>query len=657
MTEQQRPAPPHSGEWPKSEERFRLLVESVKDYGIFMLDPAGYIVSWNSGAEHLKGCTAAEAIGTHFSRFYPPEEIAAGKPQRELELAVAGGRVEDEGWRVRKDGTRFWADVVITALYDPASGELQGFGKVTRDLTERKRGEERLRRSEEQFRLLVESVEEYAIFMLDPTGHVATWNSGAEKSKGYAVEEIVGEHFERFYTPADREDGRPARLLEQARTKGQVRDQGLRVRKDGSTFHADVLITAIHGPGGKLVGFSKVTRDITDVLRQRELEAAREVAERANKAKDDFLAVLSHELRTPLTPVLAAASYLQENFAALTPEEVLTELDTIRRNALLEAQLIDDLLDLTRITRNKVDLRFEALDLHGVLRDALAILKEDIAGKELRVETMLNARSHWVWADPTRIRQVFWNLVNNAVKFTPTGGRITVRSFNPGDEEIVVEVSDTGIGIEPEQARRIFNAFEQGERTVTRQFGGLGLGLAISRNLVQMHGGAISVQSEGRGKGATFRVMLFSVPHDPTKNPAPAPQPATAMGSLRILLVDDHADTLRILAGLLRKDGHKVEIAESARAAQVRLQSGRVFDVLLSDIGLPDGSGHQVMQRAREVLPNIHGIALSGFGMQEDIGRSNEAGFQFHLVKPVDVAVLRDLLRAISRETADSPVE
>src|SRR4051812_45723943 len=270
----------------ETEERFSLLVESVADYAIFMLDVDGRVVSWNAGAQRLKLYKADEIIGQHFSKFYPQSDIAAGKPERELKEALAEGRVEDEGWRLRKDGTRFWALVVITAVYD-RQRRLAGFAKVTRDLTERREAEERLRASEDQFRLLVERVEEYAIYLLDPVGRVLSWNTGAERIKGFHSRDIIGKNFACFYTAEDVAAGRPHHNLEMAARLGHIRDQGLRVRRDGSTFHADVVITALRDEAGILRGFSKITRDMSDQIRARAVEAEKIAAVQANQAKDE----------------------------------------------------------------------------------------------------------------------------------------------------------------------------------------------------------------------------------------------------------------------------------------------------------------------------------------------------------------------------------
>jgi PAS domain S-box-containing protein len=627
----------------ETERLFRLLVEGVKDYAIFALDPKGRIVTWNLGAERLKQYTADEIIGQHFSKFYPPEDIADRKPERLLEEATAEGRVEDEGWRIRKDGSRFWALVLITALYDD-NGRHAGFGKVTRDLTERRDAEERLRASEEQFRRLVERVEEYAIYLLDTNGRVMSWNSGAEKIKGFRANEIVGKHFSCFYTAEDVAAGKPQRNLEAAKRLRHIRDQGLRVRKDGTTFEAEVVITALWDDTGELRGFSKVTRDTSDQARLREIEAEKIAAMNANAAKDEFLATLSHELRTPLTPALAALSFMAESVNEL-PEKFRNDVHLIHRNVQLEARLIDDLLDLTRITTGKIELHKQTVDAHVVARDALGIARSDIHRKGLTVSTDWTAKDHFIWADPVRLEQVFWNLINNAVKFTGAKGELRIQTWNQ-EGKFRFAITDTGIGIETGKQDALFNAFEQGERGTSRRFGGLGLGLAICKNLVELHGGTIGISSRGRGFGTTatvilnpqLRAVLTSTPSEPATD-----EPLTP---LRILLVEDHNDTRRVLAGLLTRFGYEVFAVSTVKEARDIVHSQRL-DAVLSDIGLPDGTGYDVIAETK-LIGNIKGVALTGYGMSEDVNRSKEAGFEFHLTKPVDVAELRTILRKLS---------
>ena len=504
---------------------------------------------------------------------------------------------------------------------------------------------EKFRASEEQFRLLVESVEEYAIYMLDPDGVVTTWNSGAEKIKGYKAEEIIGKNFACLYTAEDMVAGKPEHNLAIARQRGHIRDQGLRVRKDGSTFEAEVVLTALFSKDGELRGYSKGTRDITAQVRAREMEAAKLAAEQASKAKDDFLAALSHELRTPLTPALAAASFLAQQRKRL-PVDVAPEIDTIQRNVQLQARLIDDLLDLTRIVRGKLEMHFDRADAHTLIRDALAIARPDIVAKELRVSTQFNAKEHHIWADPVRMQQVFWNLINNAVKFTPRGGTIDVRTLNDERGRLGFEITDNGIGIEQEKLLKLFEPFEQADPSITRQFGGLGLGLAISKYIVQLHEGDISVASRGRSYGATFRVAMPILPARVGKSGVRSRTPNKPTRSLRILLVEDHGDTRRTLARLLKHFGHDISVADNAESA-VEILKSKALDVVLSDIGLPDGTGYDVMTEAKR-RQHLRGIALTGFGSEEDIKRSKNAGFDFHLTKPVDFQELRSVLADVS---------
>ena len=493
----------------------------------------------------------------------------------------------------------------------------------------------------EQFHILVDSVEEYAIYLLDPNGDIITWNTGAEKIKGYSAKEIVGKHFTCFYTADDVAAGKPQRNLLEAARRGYIRDQGLRVRKDGSTFEAEVVITALRDGTGKIRGFSKVTRDITDQIRAREFEAEKIAAQKASKAKDDFLAALSHELRTPLTPALAAATYLEDNAEKLPPE-FAEDIEIIKRNVQLQARLIDDLLDLTRIARGKLHLELEDCDAHTIIRNALETASSAIAAKKLKVATKLEAKEHHIRADCIRLQQVFWNLINNAVKFTSPGGEITVRTFNDKQARFHFEIVDTGIGIEPQRVASLFQPFEQADPSVTRQFGGLGLGLAISKRLVDLHGGTIEAESRGRSFGATFKVTLDTLPEGAAASGVKNRIAGKGSKPLRILLVEDHQDTRRALSRLLTHFGHRVVTTGTVATAKQIVGSDQI-DVLLCDIGLPDGSGYEVAAQAR-AKRRIKAIALTGFGTEKDVLRSKEAGFDFHLVKPVNFQELQSVL-------------
>jgi PAS domain S-box-containing protein len=499
--------------------------------------------------------------------------------------------------------------------------------------------------TEEQFHMLVDSVEEYAIYMLDPTGNIVTWNSGAQKMKQYTAEEIIGKNFACFYTAEDVAAEKPQRNLRRATREGGFRDQGLRIRKDGSTFHAEVILRAMRDSAGELRGFSKVTRDITEQVRSREIAAEKMAAERASKAKDDFLAALSHELRTPLTPALAAATYLADNAAKLQPE-FAEDVDIIKRNIQLQARLIDDLLDLTRVTRGKLELHFERVDAHALIPKTIDIAKADIEKKKLNISFQLDAEEHHIWADSVRIQQVFWNLINNTVKFTPPGGRIEIRSSNDDYGRFQLQITDNGIGIEVERQASLFKPFEQADPSVSRQFGGLGLGLAISKYLVDLHRGTINVQSRGRSHGATFKVTLDAVANHVEKSGVNSEAPQKQAKSLRILLVEDHGDTRQTLSRLLTHFGHQISVADNTQSALAIVQSQK-FDVVLSDIGLPDGTGYEVISQVKRKQP-IKAVAITGFGTDEDVRRGKEAGFDFHLVKPIDFHELRSVLDQVA---------
>jgi CheY-like chemotaxis protein/two-component sensor histidine kinase len=381
------------------------------------------------------------------------------------------------------------------------------------------------------------------------------------------------------------------------------------------------------------------TRDVT--LRQELIGA--------NAAKDQFLALLSHELRNPLSPVIAMVGELE----ASTPDkpEIRQALEVIRRNVELEARLIDDLLDVTRISKGKLQLTFETVSVHEILQRSYEICREDIATKKLQVEFRLNAPHAFVEADPARLQQVFWNLIKNSVKFTPIGGRITVETQNVAPEEIQIQIRDNGIGIDPDKIDKIFNAFEQGQSSITRRFGGLGLGLAISKAMVDAHGGKIRVESEGKDKGATFTLALRTVIAPVSEGNGAEPKTTTApkskiyMHRAHLLLVDDHKDTCVGMKMMLERRGYSITVAHTADQAMEQARTNE-FDLLISDIGLPDRSGYELM-RELHAMKQLRGIALSGFGSEHDVTKAREAGFSEHLTKPINFERLEEAIRAL----------
>jgi len=481
-----------------SPEFFQRLVEGVRDYAIFMLDPAGHIMSWNSGAQRIKGYSAAEIVGKHFSIFYTADAIERKWPQYELEAAVKQGQFEDEGWRVRKDGTRFWANVVLTPMV-AEDGTLLGFSKVTRDLTERREQEERLRQSEERFRLLLEGVQDYAIMMLDPEGRVSSWNTGAQRILGYDAAEVLGRRFDIFWTPEDRAAGRPEAELQTARLNRRAEDRSWRVRKDGSRFWADVIVTALHDPQGELRGFAKVTRDLSDLKR---LENLQEQGRHLN----EFLAMLAHELRNPLAPLRNALSIMAMGEEPLPPRAAWSH-GIMDRQLTQLTRLVDDLLDVSRITRGKLRLRAETMDLNEAVHNAIESARPLFDERKQRFEPTLSAAPLMLNGDVARVTQVVVNLLTNASKYTPEGGHIAL-STQASDGTALVRVRDTGIGIAPENIEHIFDLFAQGDRSLDRAAAGLGIGLTLARRIVEMHGGRISVRSPGAGQGSEFEVCL-----------------------------------------------------------------------------------------------------------------------------------------------------
>ncbi len=616
------------------EDAFAHLVNSVRDYAIFLLDRTGRVASWNPGAERIKGYTAAEVLGRHFSVFYPEDAQQRRWPDQELKVAEEQGRFEDQGWRIAKGGRRFWADVVITALRD-AQGELRGFAKITRDLTERRQREETLRRSEERFRLLIEGVKDYAIFMLDRDGRVASWNAGAERMTGYSAHEIIGRPLAVFY-PKDAVDKRwPEQELAMAREHGRFEDEGLRVRKNGTTFWADVVVTPLYDPQGALFGYAKVTRDLTDRKRV-------EALEKAERRTSEFLAMLAHELRNPLAPISNALHLLARKPAADATEQWVR--DVLQRQTGQMSRLVDDLIDVSRITRSAIVLARAPVDVCNVVRTAADASLQWMQARRHGLSLDLPDQELIVLGDETRLVQAVQNLLHNAAKYTSAGGRIEVQARREG-ATVAVAVKDNGMGMEPEMLQAAFELFRQGRQTLDRAEGGLGVGLTLVQRLVAMHGGTVEAHSAGPGKGSEFVVRLpaaagHAVAFKAKEWPAHAPR------SLKVLVVDDNQDAANALRLLLEGEGHQVKMVSDG-VSGLALAREYKPDYLLLDIGLPRLSGYDIAAslRADPAMKGTTIVAITGYGQVHDRARTAAVGFDYHLTKPVEFSALQRLLQ------------
>ncbi len=948
----------------QTEAELRLIIDGVRDHAISLLDPEGRIRTFNAPAQRIKGYTLDEVQGRHFEMFFTPEDRAAGLPQRELREAAAHGRFEIEGWRQRKDGSRFYAAVSISSLRDP-DGRLTGFVKVTQDITERRRLSEALRIREAELRLIIDGVRDHAISLLDPEGRIRTFNAPAQRIKGYALEEVQGRHFEMFFTPEDRAAGLPEYELSQARETGRCELEGWRQRKDGSRFYAAVSLSAVRDGDDKLVGFVKVTQDITqrrqlsealrtsegqlrliidaipglvayvnrdktcrnvnrryaewfgtsieeasgkpmaevmggaafavlephleeamsgrgvsfeaellhaqlgrrwvriesvpdigtggdvrgvvtlildvtdakraaerlaeeaavnetlyrigtalntkldlDGIFQRLTDEATKVcraqfgaffynvetaqqeslmlytlsgvprekfagfpmprntevfaptfrgdgvvrsdditkdprygknapyhgmpeghlpvrsylavpvksgsgaihgglffghqevgvfndrderalvaiaaqaavaidnarlldtvrrervrAEEANRAKDLFLGSLSHELRTPLNAIMGWARILRTG--SLADEKRDRALETIDRNARAQAALIEDILDLSRITSGKMRLEVAPVEVAHVVETALDTVRPAAEAKGVRLQAVLDPDAGIVHGDATRLQQIFWNLLSNAVKFTPRGGRVYVKLIRT-DSQVELLVSDTGKGISSTFLPSVFESFSQADSTSTREYGGLGLGLAIVKHLVELHGGTVRAESEGLGKGATFVVRLPVAPIRPAAPPQAAPAAVTRtagppldcppeLAGLRVLVVDDESDARDLLRTVLEGCNAQVTTAGNAADALQLFQDGPP-DVLVSDIGMKGNDGYWLIRRIRELPPDRGGrtpaVAVTAYAASADRTRAMLEGFTNHISKPTEPQELLAVVAASVGRTA-----
>ncbi|MBU1316882.1 MAG: PAS domain S-box protein [Alphaproteobacteria bacterium] len=597
------------------EERYRLLVDAITDYAIYMLDPDGRVSSWNPGAQRFKGYQAAEIIGEHFSRFYTDEDRATGLPARALRLAQTEGRFENEGWRVRKDGSRFWAHVIIDPIRSPSGGIL-GFAKVTRDLTERKAAELQLRDSEQQFQLLVQGVSDYAIYMLDPDGYITSWNSGARRIKGYESSEVVGSHFSRFYVEEDRAAGQPEKGLEIARREGRFEKEGIRQRKDGTRFWAHVIIDAIRDTSGNLIGFAKVTRDITEkVEAQQALNQAREDLFQAQKmeAIGQLTGGIAHDFNNLLMAVLGSLEILKKKL----PDDpsMAPLLDNAIQGAERGVSLVQRMLTYSR----KQNLNMSAVDVAQVVDGMMEFIQRAV-GAEILLETRFPDRLPPVSTDPLQLETALLNLIVNARDAMPEGGRITVHADHmdesaeggPGLGYVRLSVSDTGQGMDEETVQQATTPF-----FTTKGVGkGTGLGLSMVQGLAEQSGGRLMIESRA-GEGTTISLVLPAtepeIPAETAGESVGQNKPDLQQGPLTVLAVDDDALVLMNTSLMLEDLGHTVIEAYNGKDALDVLRSGREVDLVITDHSMPRMTGAELAEEIRVAWPSLPIVLATGY--------------------------------------------
>ena len=621
----------------ESERRYRLLVEGVVDYAIYMLDPDGIVTNWNAGAKRIKGYEAEEVIGRHFGMFYLPEDREAGMPARSLATAREKGKFEAEGWRLRKDGRKFLASVVIDAIYE--QGQLIGFAKITRDITERNEAAEALKESERHFRLLVNGVTDYALYMLDPNGIVTNWNAGGLRIKGYLPEEIIGQHFSCFYSPADQAAGRPARALRLALDDGRYEEEGWRVRKDGTFFWASVVIDPIRDDDNGLLGFAKITRDISE-RHEAQLHLEKVQRQLAESQKLDALGQLTggvaHDFNNLLMVITGHIHTLKK--IAGNDAKSLRAVQAIETATQRGASLTRQLLTFAR----RQSVKPQTIDLRDSIHSVWEVLHTGLGGAvQLRID--LDDDIWPVTVDRAELETALVNLIINARDAMPSGGSVTVRASNihiddgirKGDH-VAIEVKDAGLGIPPDVITKVFDPF-----FTTKPIGkGTGLGLSQVHGFAHQAGGTVAVASE-LGKGTTFTICL------PRGQSAAAPteEEARSIGSGTVLLVEDNPDVATASTGLLEQLGYSVRWVSDAEAALKELDCDGI-DLVFSDIVMPgriDGLG--LARAIKQKHPDLPILLATGY---------SEAAQK----APAEFSILRKpyRLHELSRALSELPV-
>jgi PAS domain S-box-containing protein len=634
-----------------------LLIRNVVDYAIYMLDLDGRVASWNPGAERIKGYDAEEIIGRHFSCFYTPEDCAAGLPAEALDKAATTGRFATEAWRVRKDGSRFWAVVVIDPIRQ--DGQLIGFAKITRDISEQRAAQLAALESERRFRLLVQSITDYAIYMLDPDGYVANWNPGAARIKGYTAAEIVGGHFSRFYTPEDLEIRLPWRALEQARQEGRYEAEGWRVRKDGTRFWASVVIDAIRDDDGDLIGFAKITRDLTERREaQLQLEESREQLFQAQKmeAVGQLTGGLAHDFNNLLTGISGSLELLRMRLAQGRMADLDRYIASAQGATSRAASLTHRLLAFARR---------QTLDPKPTNANKLIAGMEDLiqrtVGPAIRLETVLGISTCPILCDPNQLESAILNLCINARDAMPDGGRLTIETANSWVDEanarardmqagqyVAICVTDTGVGMSPQVMARALDPFY-----TTKPMGqGTGLGLSMVYGFAKQSGGQVRLYSEV-DQGTTVRLYLPR--HSGDMNEEVDPQKPDlvphAEADETVLLVDDEASIRMVVTDVLTELGYSViEASDSASGLRV-LQSDVRIDLLITDVGLPGGlNGRQMADAAREKRPALKVLFITGYAENAVIGSGRLHRGMHVLTKPFAMDQLASRIKSIIAE-------
>lgn len=612
------------------EGRYRLLVESISDYAIYMLDVDGTVTNWNAGAQRFKGYAAAEIVGHNFSRFYREEDRQAGIPQRNLRLAAEEGRFEETGWRVRKDGTQFWAHVVIDRIVDP-QGKLIGFAKITRDLTERKQQDEALRVSEQQFRLLVKGVTDYALYMLDTNGNVASWNAGAQRIKGYEEAEIIGQHFSRFYTESERSSGEPEQNLAIVRETGSVEREGWRVRKDGTQFWAHVVIDAIRDDDGNLVGFAKVTRDITERREaQVQLDQARNALFQSQKmeAIGQLTGGVAHDFNNLLMAILGSLEIVSQRLPH--DPRISPFLDNAVKGAQRGAALTQRMLAFARrqeLESGPVDVAETVASMRGIF--------DRVLGPGVLVTSRIPSGLPPALTDRAQLESALLNLAVNARDAMPAGGAITVSaeeaaikkeagSLKPG-RYIVLAIKDEGEGMNEQTLARATEPF-----FTTKGVGkGTGLGLSMVHGLAEQTGGRFVLSSKP-GEGTTAELWLPVAVDEAAPSPAADEARPPAFQPKRVLVVDDDALVLLNTATMTEDLGHQVLEATSGKEALAKLRSNPI-DLVITDYAMPQMNGGQLASAITAEWPDIKVIVATGYSeMPEELrGKFERLGKPF----------------------------